>query len=84
MRRILVLGLAFLTVGGCARTTRAVRLATHSTLTLPNKAADPQMVEKHCPFGAPTKLDSLEHGPTTLIGCNAYVLEHDGASKIPL
>jgi DNA/RNA endonuclease G (NUC1) len=84
MWRTLVFWLALLAVAGCARTTRAVRVATHSTLTLVDKAPDPQMVEKHCPFGMPIKLDSLEHGPTTLIGRDAYVLEHDGASKIAL
>ena len=69
---------------GCASVNKGVRVATHTTLTLTNAAPNPQLIEKHCPFGMPTKSESLEHGPTTLVGRDAYVLEHDGASKIAL
>jgi DNA/RNA endonuclease G (NUC1) len=64
--------------------TQGVRVATHTTLTVPTAAPTPQLVEKHCPFGLPEKLPSLEHGPTQLIGRDGYVLEHDAASKIAL
>lgn len=73
-----------LLTAGCARVTPGVRVATHSALTVTNAAPSPELIEKHCPFGIPRKLESLEHGPTILIGRDAYVLEHDAASKIAL
>jgi len=69
---------------GCAPVNRGIRLSTYTALTLTNSAPDPQLIDKHCPFGMPTKSGSLEHGPTTLVGRDAYVLEHDSASKIAL
>jgi endonuclease G len=71
-------------LSACARTTDAVRVATHTTLRVQDDAPDPALIEKHCPFGQPTKLPSLEHGPTQVVTREAYALEHDSASKIAL
>lgn len=83
-RTVLSVATCIALVTGCTPVRPGVRVATHTRLTLPNSAPDPQMVDKHCPFGMPQKLPTLEHGPTTLIGRDAYVLEHDSASKIAL
>jgi DNA/RNA endonuclease G (NUC1) len=70
---------------GCATTqTQGVRVATFSALTTPQASVDPRLIAEHCPFGAPRKLPSLEHGPTTILAREGYVLEHDAASKIAL
>jgi endonuclease G len=83
LRLALILCIA-VAVSACGNVTHGVRVATHTTLTVPNAAPSPELVAKHCPFGLPEKLPSLEHGPTQLIGREAYVLEHDAASKIAL
>ena len=80
--RFLCLIVVVSVVAGCGRVTHGVRVATHTTLTVPTAAPTPQLIEKHCPFGLPEKLPALEHGPTQLIGREGYVLEHDAASKI--
>src|SRR4030095_10437673 len=68
---------------GCATTqTQGVRVATFSALTTPQASVDPRLIAEHCPFGAPRKLPSLEHGPTTILAREGYVLEHDASSKI--
>lgn len=69
---------------GCASVTDSVRIATFTTLSVPNAGVDPALIDRHCPFGAPQKLASLEHGPTQVITRAGYALEHDSASKIAL
>jgi endonuclease G len=69
---------------GCSSATRGVRIATHSALRVTDAAPDPLLIEQHCPFGQPTKLPTLEHGPTTVVTRAAYALEHDSLSKIAL
>jgi DNA/RNA endonuclease G (NUC1) len=82
--RYLCLALVVGAGAGCGTVTQGVRVATHTTLTVSNAAPSPELIERHCPFGMPEKLPSLEHGPTQLIGREGYVLEHDAASKIAL
>ena len=79
-----VLCCLFVSLVGCASRTDSVRVATHSTLTLPNAAPNPALIDKHCPFGQPKKSATLEHGPTTVVTRDAYALEHDSLSKIAL
>lgn len=74
----------FLLCAACAPATVSVRVATHSTLTVPHAAPDPELIEKHCPFGQPQKSASLDHGPTQVVTREAYALEHDSLSKIAL
>jgi DNA/RNA endonuclease G (NUC1) len=61
-----------------------VRIASYTTLTVPDAAPDPALIEKHCPFGQPFKSPSLDHGPTRVVTREAYALEHDSLSKIAL
>src|SRR5258708_3564240 len=88
MRSWLTRLLVFLAVCGaisdCAHTTEGVRVAVHSTVTLPNAAPDPALIEKHCPFGEPTISPSLAHGPTHVVTRAAYALEHDDLTRIAL
>jgi hypothetical protein len=49
-----------------------------------NRGDDPALIDKHCPFGAPQKMPTLERGPTLVIARQAYALEHDAAAKIAL
>jgi endonuclease G, mitochondrial len=84
-RFYMVIVLACVGVAGCGGSrSRTVRVATFSTLTTPQAAPDPKLIAQHCPFGAPRKLASLEHGPTQIVTHEGYVLEHDAASKIAL
>ena len=67
-KRLLLVVSVAVAAATCGNVTRGVRVATHTTLTLPDAAPSPELIEKHCPFGMPEKLPSLEHGPTQLIG----------------
>ena len=84
MKRLFAVVVLALSAAGCANVTQGVRVATYTTLRTPDAAPDPALIAKHCPFGEPTKLPTLEHGPTQVVTRPAYVLEHDAASKIAL
>jgi DNA/RNA endonuclease G (NUC1) len=83
--RSFLIGFVAVTVAGCGGVrSHTVRVATFSTLTTTQASPNPQRIAEHCPFGAPRKLPSLEHGPTDVVTHEGYVLEHDARGKIPL
>lgn len=84
IRRTAGIAILLLVSAGCASVNEGVRVALKSELRLPNAAPSPELIEKHCPFGAPVKAPELDHGPTRLVGRDAYVLEHDAQSKLAL
>lgn len=58
LRQALTLCVA-VAVSACGNVTHGVRVATHTTLTVPNAAPSPELVAKHCPFGLPEKLPAV-------------------------
>ena len=83
IRRLLPVVMAAL-APSCGAVTEGVRVATVNVLKIPNAGINPALIDEHCPFGVPEKEQTLDHGPTQLVGKADYVLEHDGAAKIAL
>ncbi len=47
------------------------------------ESADPELTDKHCPFGQPKGLPGWNHGDAEMVSREGYVLLHGSRDKIP-